>query len=323
MHFLALLLFAAPNSDLRAHPRLGVLGMTAPNVADDLVAAVEETLSTEASAVSNFDVVTTADLKAVVSLAERQQVLGCSDSKCFSHAAELVQLQQLVTGTIQKLPNNYVLSLQRIDLVNKTVLRRVSLTSKTDTPDLLSTAKQAMDALFDVVGRVRLRNQPERAEVFLDGRLLGPTPMDVVVVKTPGLHTLAVTGAGITSWEKTLEIKPGVDLRLGAENFLLTDLRRAAETRRAAGWSLVGTGVLGLGVGGALLGLASMNDQRLDRLDLRVTRQSEVDAITGTTVSLLVGSIVGLVVGGIASGTGIFFLAHHPEQDRLDAELQR
>ncbi len=42
-------------------------------------------------------------------------------------------------------------------------------------------------------------NQPEGGEVFLDGRLVGTTPVDLVVVTAPGTLVVSIEGPGVTA----------------------------------------------------------------------------------------------------------------------------
>jgi hypothetical protein len=297
--------------------RLGITALST-SLSEDLQQAFEDTVSTEASALTTMDVVTAADVRSFLKISQQQMLMGCKEERCLTEFGNLLDLQQAISGGVQTVGEKYLVSLQLLDMVNGGVVRRVSQECEAKAEALLQTTRLVVPALFGVVGRITLWNQPEQGEIYLNGRIVGKTPTDQpIVVHAPGMHALKVEGPGMTPWRTEIVVNPGMDLRLKAENESFLALEQKAFARRSAGFGLLGGGAASMIAGGVLLGMAGQNDRRLNTMDLRTARQSELDAITQTTLGLFVSGLVTAIVGAAVSGTGIYLLADNPYQQKL------
>ena len=300
-------------------PRLAVFGFQAQGLGPDELAAVENALSNVATRYTTMRVMAAGDLRAMVNLGSAQQLTGCADQSCLNQFGDILAAHRLLTGSIQTVGDTYQINLRLLDLVHGRVLQSTSVTSDQKLEAVIEAASGAVPALFGVVARIAVWNQPENAEVFLDGALVGPTPVATITARTPGPHTVSIDGPGITPWQTQVHIRPGEDLRIRALNESLVALEtEAAAQRRFAG--ITGASALGGAVvSGVLLALAARSDARLRRLDRRRVTQSELDAITQTTFTLTLSSAaVGLVAAALG-GTSIYALLDNPAADKLTA----
>ena len=65
----------------------------------------------------------------------------------------------------------------------------------------------------NIFGSLHIESDPEFCNVFLDGSSAGRTPLDSAYVRV-GTYRLVVSRSGYADYSKTLEIRPGTDLRI-------------------------------------------------------------------------------------------------------------
>lgn len=61
---------------------------------------------------------------------------------------------------------------------------------------------------------VFFESRPDRAELYIDGRLVGSTDLNYHL--TPGVHTIEVRKEGFEMWRRELTVSPGVATKLSA-----------------------------------------------------------------------------------------------------------
>lgn len=298
-------------------PRLAVLGLSAPNLDEQLRLALADIVSVEAQASSSMEVATASDTQAFLTLNQQKQLLGCNEEQCLGQFAGLVDAQQLISGSVNRAGEKYVVALQLIDMVNGRVMERASKECEAKPEALVATVRSIVPGLFGVVGKITLWNQPDRATIYLDGRLVGRTPVDVVPVGTAGKHQLEVLGPAITPWKTEVDVAPGAELRLRALNRSFVDLEVEAKSRRSWGLGMGGGGIAALLLGGALYAGALGSDARLDGIDRRVATQSELDDITATTKAYFFGSVAAFVIGAVTGSLGAYYLLDNPAEQQL------
>jgi hypothetical protein len=292
-----------------ARPRLAVMGFQAPELGPETLAALEDAVAQAAGNLAKMDIVGASDLRAVLSLGQLQQLTGCQDKTCMTEFGSLLAVQQMLSGSVRKVGQSYALSVQLMDLVNGRVLNRATQEIPQSTEALFGAARQQVAVLFGVVGQVRVWNQPAGAELFLDGALVGQTPIDVVTVRAPGKHVVSILGPGVTPWKEEVDVYAGVDLRLQARNRSLEELRVEADDRRGTTWLLAGGAAVGALGCGVMWLLAVRSDRRLDAIDRRTASQEELDAITDQTLTFALTSgafaIIAAALGGSAAYVGM------------------
>lgn len=280
-------------------------------------AALEEVVASEAALVSGMNVVSPASVRAALSLQERQQLAGCSEAQCFKQVTAMLQARELLALSLQRLPSGFTLTIERFDLKENRSLRRSTQTSGPTAEALFAVARSQTAALFGVAARIALWNQPRDAEVYVDGRLVGATPVREIPLEQPGKHVVSLRGPSVTAWRTEVDVAPGSELRLRSQSRAFVELEREAYARRNAGIGLL-AGAAATAAGAATLwATAVLNDRTLDRLDLRVATQPELDAITSRTLGLTVGAVAVSALTGALLGVALWLLFDNPERRTL------
>jgi hypothetical protein len=76
-------------------------------------------------------------------------------------------------------------------------------------PDTVADAQKTAEELRKRLGQVRIECEPADAELSLDGKILGMSPLPSPVWATPGRHQVTATSAGLSPTLANVEIKAG------------------------------------------------------------------------------------------------------------------
>lgn len=186
------------------------------------------------------------------------------DVSCLAKAGSALGVARIISGNVGGLGDSYVVNLKLVDVSKAQEVRRVQETIS-GSPDQLIEAIRV--AAYGLVAPERLRgalavlaNVPG-AEVYLDGRLLGRTPLPVQRDLPVGSHRLRVTKAGFTDalqlvqvrFQKTAQVVFTLSVPEGADrpSSMPRELRRPMPwyTRW---WFWTAVGVVAAGAGAAL-----------------------------------------------------------------------
>jgi hypothetical protein len=199
------------------------------------------------------------------------------EAHCLALAGRLLGVDQIISGNIGALGDSYVINLKLVEVASEREIRRVSDTLS-GAPERLIEAIRL--AAFRLVAPERLRGSLNvqvavpGAAVYLDGRLLGYSPLALQPGLEVGRHALRVSKAGHHDVLQAVE----VPLQNVAEVVVAlerTDAPRgpaAGATQRSGRsappwfsrgwfWATVGVGAAALGT---VLGLALANDSGIN-----------------------------------------------------------
>jgi TolB-like protein len=302
-------------------PRLAVLGVQAKGLDANISATLSGLIGGEIAKLDRYQVLAEDDVRGLVAASQLAQVMGCEGATCtadMTRIASKLNAGLVVTGTVGQIGSRLVVNLTLVDARAGTVEGRASQEAPS-LDELPNVVRQATLVLFGIAGRVLLWNQPEGAQVFLDERLVGTTPLKGIDLPRPGTFMLRLSHDERTPWEARVTVRPGEVTRLKVESYALRDLEEWASGRRNLGIGLLAGGLVALGGGGLLWASAVRNDSQIDALDLRkpedVARARE---ISGGTFGLAAGATVATVVGVLGSGLGAWLLADNPWRRQLD-----
>jgi tetratricopeptide (TPR) repeat protein len=172
--------------------------------------------------------------------------------------------------------------------------------------------------------RVRLRTI-EGAQVTVDGRLIGTTPLPRPLELASGAHFITVTHRGRTAWSREIEVARGAEVELTAS------LRRT--TQRKVAYGVLGTsaafvlagGLAGLAALGADSDASELESQRtstgLTADELARRDQLIADRDNAATVSL---ALFGVGAGMAIAGGLLYFLdTPRPSEQRTEIPATR
>lgn len=77
-----------------------------------------------------------------------------------------------------------------------------------------TTAPPTRPAAREQLVSVFIESRPDRAELYIDGKLVGSTDLNYHL--TPGVHTIEVRKEGFEVWRRELTVSPGVSTKLSA-----------------------------------------------------------------------------------------------------------
>lgn len=157
------------------------------------------------------------DLAAVIGVEADKQAVGCSDASCLSEIASAIDVDTLITGSVDAIGDGFVVILNEIDARTVRPLARVQKTAR-DEAGLLDAINAAVDELVEKTsgkvvryGRLSVTTVPSRRPVTIDGRSAGMSPL---VVSLPvGTHVVEVAGK-----KKHVPARFDVEVRRGAQS---------------------------------------------------------------------------------------------------------
>lgn len=156
------------------------------------------------------------DIKRVLSFEEERAALGCDSASCLSEIASALDVDRLITGSIDKVGSSYFVVITEIDARTVEPLSRVQKRLPLDEDqlvvgvqdlarELLSDSGKAPVRSDGTVGAIMVSAQPSGARVLVDGEERGVTPMRVEGL-APGTHKLAVEAKGFKPVEVSVPV---------------------------------------------------------------------------------------------------------------------
>jgi TolB-like protein len=203
----------------------------------------------------DFEVVTPQEVSAASSEGE-----ACQDASCVQKVARATQATQVVRATVVVEDRDYHVSVQLFDGATG---RSLAVTEEgceicgiNDAGDLVAAAaatlRTKLDALAKGPASLEVTSTPGDAQVFIDGELVGTTPLEQPVIA--GKRVLRISKEGYITIEREVTFVEGVAESLGFE-------LEKVPTRlpsRPWGWVSLGVGLAGVGTA---VGFAWLDDR--------------------------------------------------------------
>lgn len=264
------------------------------------------------------------DIARVLELEAEKQAIGCDSDKCLAEVGQALDAQRLVTGSIDKLGDGFMVTMAEIDAKTLEPVGRVQERVANDENALVdAVTRLATDLLqrggagaatrvFGNSGSIDIETDPRGARVVLSGTEMGVTPTKVDNVAT-GTQKLRLLREDYESIEVDVPVYPGGVTKVTAEMRILQPLaEKNLEVRQAAWrdknqWHTVGAWTkAGIGTAIAVAGGA-----------YAVTNLGQDKN----------GSVVGgLVVGGLGAGVvawGVIDMLNPPPPPVPEWEIER
>lgn len=189
----------------------------------ELGRALADVAAAEASRVGGFAVLSQGDVIAQLGVEKSKQMLGCSeDESCMLEIAGALSAERLLTGSVTLVDGTYLLSVKQVDARKARSIARAGDTLKAPTQAELvdGVRRLAHEVLtgrkLDTTGVVRIEVDQAGADVVLDGRSLGLSPVEGGQRVLEGTHRIVVTKGGFVTWETTVTVSAGVTVPVRA-----------------------------------------------------------------------------------------------------------
>ena len=211
---MVLLILATPATpDARAgKSRLAVLDLRDKGVGPDVASLLTSVASNRLSEIGIFQVISREDIKNMLSHQQDQILLGCTAEDCLVKIGGALGAENLVAGTVGKVGDKYVVSLQLIDVRGSKVVKRVEREFSGSRDKLLEEVRNAAylvveDVLVAQSGKVILSVSEEGADVSVDGKTVGTSPLAALDVSA-GPRDIRVSKQGFVDWVRTVQVEP-------------------------------------------------------------------------------------------------------------------
>jgi len=250
-------------------------------------------------------VLSQSEIVAVLGLDRLKSMLGCGEEQgCISEIGKALDADRLVSGSLTLLERTALITVRFIDVRRGVTLGRTTGTLLDATQaELVDAARRlAHEAVtgkkVDTTGTLRIQVSRTGAEVTLDGKSLGLSPVAGAQRVLEGPHTVTVQKQGYVRWSSTVAVAAGQDLKVDAELVPIVLLGEAARSRLWT-WGYVSAGVaLAGGTAGAVFG--RMADTSYKKYQQATERAAAVDLRDQTNQRKTLAN-VSWTVGGVAA----------------------
>jgi hypothetical protein len=192
--------------------RLAVLDLQDKGVGPEVASLLTSVASNRLSEIGIFQVISREDIKNMLSHQQDQILLGCVDESCLVQIGGALGAENLVAGAVGKVGEKYIIGLQRIDVRGAKVVKRVEREFEGSRDKLLYEVRNAAykvveDILVERSGRLILSVSEEGADVSVDGKTVGTSPLPGMEIPA-GPRDLRVSKKGFVDWVRTVQVEP-------------------------------------------------------------------------------------------------------------------
>jgi hypothetical protein len=256
-HMMMLGLFLlAGGTEPQAAPkqRLAVLELKPEGASPELASTLSQVVAEQAGKTPGFEAISQAEIAALLNVQKQKQLLGCADESCLAEIGGALGAKLVLNGTLGKLGDSYVLSLQLLDTHKGKIQARESRTINGSLEALVAGAKDLTHRLLtgkplDTTGKIRFALMPPGAALTIDGTLMGHAPLENAVTLEQGTHRVHAEADGYVPYDNTLEVVPGTtlfnEINLVSTRPLTAESKGGAQ--RVLGWVLMGGALVALG----------------------------------------------------------------------------
>lgn len=286
----------------------------------DLVRTFADAVAAELGKRPGREVRSDAELKSMLNFEASRQLLGCTGDGCYSEIGKLLDVDQLVAGTVAKLGRGHFVSLSLIDAYDGQVKSRTAFKVAGGADALVASAKGAVGELLEVPATVHIAGQIDGGRVFIDGALAGVMPLQRLLRRENETVELRVEHPDYPTYTQPLSLVPGNETWVRLQMLSYHERAELSDSRTITGAVLgfVGAGLLAGGGFFALQGSGYKRDY--DQVDPRSVTQVQLDEMGDAARWRLQVGNVGFVAGGALVAGALYLLLHDPYA--IDLDLQ-
>lgn len=171
-----------------------------PMVAESLSAVLAAELATASR--NRYQVISRNELHRILVQQVEAQQLGCVEPSCLADLGKLAAADFIVTGTIGEMGEEWVFSLELIDVRVSQVLRRQALTWQGSAAGLIEVCRPMVLRLIDgsaaaqYRGGLQILSNEAGAVVHVDDEAIGETPIELYPNLPIGRHRIKINKPG-------------------------------------------------------------------------------------------------------------------------------
>lgn len=232
-------------------PHVAVLNLEGrEGVAETQAATLSDRLRGHLVNTRAFIVLDRANMEAVLSEHGFQQT-GCSSTQCAVQIGKILNVQKMITGSIGKVGKTYAINLVVINVESSRIERSFNRDYRGEIDGLLQELRSLAQEMAAALGKstapapepkpqhkLTLDSSPQGAEVFVNNKLAGKTPLAVNVPRGEEVNII-VRATGYEEWRKSL--------RMEKEMSLTAELSPLPEKSSSKKWLWIAGGAAALG----------------------------------------------------------------------------
>jgi TolB-like protein len=163
-----------------------------------------------------FNVVDRGKMQSILQEVGFQQS-GCTSTECAVEVGKLLNVEQMIAGSIGRIGSLYTVDIVLIEVETSRILKSFTRDHKGEIEGLIDAMSEIAEQLVEPtsdgssttkVGTLNATSDPVSAEVFLDNKKLGITPLKMDKINE-GEHTVTFLAKGYKSKEGKIQIKSG------------------------------------------------------------------------------------------------------------------
>lgn len=193
----------------RKQVTIGVMEFKGVGLSQDKAEIIADIVAEYISKLGDLRVVSKADINSMLNLEKQKRLAGCTDKECFAEIAGALGMPWMVTGSISRFGDSYVLNLKLIDIRNSYVAGRVTKRTKGGEDDLLDEIPDATQELFEKVAYQM--GLPIGAKTVTSSarhrQPIGESPSAITVITREDIEA-----SGATNIPDLLRLVPGMDV---------------------------------------------------------------------------------------------------------------
>ncbi|MFH1807831.1 MAG: PEGA domain-containing protein [Pseudomonadota bacterium] len=181
---------------------IALLDLRSDEDTKNMASALTVVVASELGRTPGYRTVSRNDLKSLLAHQANAQLVGCSEVQCLSDIAKMAAADLLVSGSVTRVEDAHVLSLELIDAVEARVIERQAATWRGDPARMVELARPYVDRLLagpaaqSFVGSLELM-APEGASITVDNAVQGNAPLGQPVANlASGVHGITVAKPG-------------------------------------------------------------------------------------------------------------------------------
>jgi hypothetical protein len=240
-------------------PKVAVLDFTlAGSAHPDLARVLGDAAARGAAEDRGVQVMSQGEIVALLGLDRTRQMLGCTDDQgCVIELGHALASDRLLSGALTILDRTALVTVRLIDTQKARTLSRTSATlvDATEAELVESARRLAQEALtgkkVDTSGLVRVKVNVKGAEVTLDGKSLGQSPIAASQRVLEGPHAIVVQKPGFIRWSGSVAVAAGAEVPVQADLVPIQVVSERARSRLWS-WAWTSTGVFVLGTAGGV-----------------------------------------------------------------------
>ncbi|HEY5938051.1 MAG TPA: PEGA domain-containing protein [Kofleriaceae bacterium] len=254
---------AQPGPEELLTQKIAVWRFDALGIEAELVARLETLFRMELDRLAKQPMPSRRDIERVIS-ADQRECTG--EEKCLAAIGKKLGVDVVVTGTVGSMADSYVLNIKAVESSTGKQIQRIQSDPLRGSPDdLIEGVRVAAYRLLapeQLHGSIQIQSDLVGAEVQLDGKAIGKTPLPrlgVIAKQGLGKHKLRVQAAGYSPFEDDVDVHfqkvsqvvvrllPSTEV-IGTGKFSRVE-KRPFYTRT---WFIVGVGIAAIALGAVI-----------------------------------------------------------------------